>query len=202
MSKASVDVMKYFRPLPTLATKRLLLRSVRISDIDDLHICMSNPNIARFELWNVHKSKNETFSHVENLMVKGKAGSCTSWVIERRSDNRVIGMINLHTIAQRSRRAEMGYWIAEDCWHKGYASEAVERVLSFAFERVGLNKICCRTVSDNIASQKLLARMGMTYEGTLREDVLINNEFSDIKMFSLLFREWEERKVKGDKNEK
>lgn len=178
--------MRAFRPLPKIKTERLILRRPYLYDTDDIFICMSDPLISRFETWQTHLSNTETAEYLNGLILKYEKGACTSWVIERKSDRRAIGMVNLHDIAALSRRAEIGYWIARDCQRRGYAFEAAFAVMDFGFQKVGLNRIVGKCAAENEASAALMKKLGMVYEGCHRQEIWLKDRFADIKIFAAL----------------
>ena len=95
----SCKIMKYFRPLPTLESDRLIFRRAYLTDADDLFKCMKNEKISRYEVWRPHKTILETLGFVNNLIIKFDKYECTEWVIERKRDSRAIGVINLHAVS-------------------------------------------------------------------------------------------------------
>lgn len=184
-------LLKYFKPLPVIETTRLLLRRAYLTDTDDLFICMKNENVCKYEVWNAHRTALETLGFINTLITKYDDNSCTDWIIERKSDHRAIGVINLHDIAEPNLYAETGFWLGEEYWNNGYAEESAIAVLNFAFNVMKLNRVCGMCDIENIRSEKLLRKLNMTYEGTLRQHIKIGNEFRDIKVFSILRHEFQ-----------
>lgn len=182
--------MKHFRPLPTLQTGRLRLRRAFLTDADDLYLCMKDPCVCEYEVWYPHKNHLETLAFVNSLVIRHDNGTCTDWVIERKQDKRAIGIINLHNFSTPNRHAEMGFWLAQDCWGKGYAQDSAQCVLQFAFETLKLNKISCLCATENLRSKNLLQKLHLTYEGTLRRHIDIHGIFSDIDVYSILINEF------------
>lgn len=182
--------MKYFRPLPELENKRLFLRRAYLTDTDDLNICMRNKNVCKFEVWSPHTSNIETLGFVNSLLIRYDNGTCTDWIIERKHDKRAIGVINLHDFSQSNNNSEMGFWIAEDCWGKGYATESAETILEFAFYVLQLNKVSCLCAAQNIRSKKVMKKLHMSYEGTLRKHINIHGTLTDIEVYSILKAEF------------
>ncbi len=182
--------LKHFRPLPTLNSPRLSLRRAYLTDVEDLFICMHNPKVCLYEVWHAHKTHLETLGFVNMLITRYDNHTCTDWVIERKSDNRAIGVINLHDFSVTNRYAEIGFWLAEDCWRNGFATESALLVLDFAFHTLKLNKVSGLCTSENNACKQLLQHLGMTYEGTLRKHIKMNNQFQDIDVFSILSEEF------------
>jgi [ribosomal protein S5]-alanine N-acetyltransferase len=89
-------------------------------------------------------------------------------------------------------RAEMAYVLARSHWGRGLMTEAVRAVIRFGFERMGLNRIEARCISENAASARVMEKAGMTYEATFRQREFIKGEYRDMKVYSVLRREWEE----------
>ena len=73
---------------------------------------------------------------------------------------------------------------------RGLAPEAVRALIRFGFERMGLNRIEARCIAGNTASARVMEKAGMTYEGTLREREKIQGELRNMKMYSVLRREY------------
>jgi ribosomal-protein-alanine N-acetyltransferase len=85
---------------------------------------------------------------------------------------------------------ELGYWIAEPFWGKGYVVEACRTVLKFVFEEYAPERMQARVIEGNAASARVLTKLGFRAEGTLRRALLRRGKFEDVQMFSLLRDEW------------
>lgn len=189
-----MGIVQKMYPFPTLKTARLLLRRAYLTDADDLYRCTGNDKITRYEPWSTHQSNVDTLQFLGSLNEKYDDHTCSEWAIERISDGRVIGMINLHDINDRSLRAELGYWIAEDCWGHGYATEAASAILRYGFSRMRLNRIQAFCHVDNAASMRVLEKVGMRKEGILREYILIHYRMSDVAVYGITFSDYAELK--------
>ena len=128
----------------------------------------------------------ETFGFINDLLNRIDERKSADWVIERADDGRVIGVINLHDYSEANENAELGFWFGEEYWGNGYATEAAKRVLDFAFRELKLNRVTALCVDENVASAHVLKKLGMTYEGTMRQYIRIKGTFRDILVFSLL----------------
>ena len=87
-------------------------------------------------------------------------------------------------------RAELGYVLSREHWGKGLMPEAVRAVMAFGFEKLSLNRIQARCIAENLASARVMEKAGMTFEGTLRESEFIKGAYRDIKLYSILRREY------------
>jgi RimJ/RimL family protein N-acetyltransferase len=105
-----------------------------------------------------------------------------SYAIE--NDNVHIGGIGLHRQAEHA--AEVGYWIDETQWQKGYATEALMKILNLAFDDLKLSRVSAHTFEGNIASERLLLKCGFHYEGFLRKLHKKGDVFINSKLFSAI----------------
>jgi len=107
-------------------------------------------------------------------------------------DGLFIGSIGLE-IHHLANSAEVGYWIGYPYWNRGYATEAAAALVKYGFEALGLNRIQACHMEHNPASGRVLQKIGMTYEGTLRQATFRFGEYHDLLMYSILRSEYEER---------
>ena len=113
--------------------------------------------------------ENETFAFA--ITVDGKAvGS--------------IGVFRQENIHRQT--AELGYYIAEEYWGKGIMTEAVRQICEYVFEKSDIIRIYAEPFAYNIASCRVLEKVGFQYEGTLRNNAIKNGKVIDMKMYSLL----------------
>lgn len=106
----------------------------------------------------------------------------------------LLGAIGLR-IEPAHRRAELGYWIGRPFWGRGYATEAGVAVIGFGFEELGLNRIQAHHFVRNPASGRVMQKLGMTYEGRLREGIIKWGEPEDLDLYSILQREYQDRGI-------
>ena len=107
----------------------------------------------------------------------GNSATALSQVINRRID---------------MKSKELGYSLSEEYWGRGIMTEAGEAVLRYAFEELKLDVVSIVTTPDNKRSQRVIEKLGFTYEGTLREgQMTYNGIIKDTMCFSMLRREWE-----------
>jgi len=132
---------------------------------------------------------------VEKCVTDYDSIECYHWVITM-NDN-FIGTINLHNIANRQERCELGYCIASQWWNRGIMTEAVSEVIRFAFEELNANKICAMFDIENIGSGRVTQKNGLTKEGLLREHSMRKDGTrGDLAFYAILRSEWSEKQVK------
>lgn len=86
--------------------------------------------------------------------------------------------------------AELGYWIAEPAWDRGYATEAAAALCAYAFATLGVHRIQARHFAVNPASGRVMQKLGMRHEGTLRAAVRKDGRFKDLALYAVLAPEW------------
>lgn len=102
----------------------------------------------------------------------------------------MIGMIELNIRSHTDRSGEIGYIVHPDVWGQGVATAAARRMLKVGFEELQLHRIYATCDPRNSGSSKVLTKIGMTYEGRLRDALLIKDGWRDSLMFSMLEHEW------------
>ena len=108
-------------------------------------------------------------------------------------DNMVIGSISIFRQGNiHSQTAELGYYIAEEYWGKGIMTEAVKQICAYVFAKSDIIRIYAEPFAYNIASCRVLEKVGFQYEGTLRSNAVKNGKVIDMEMYSLLKAEIKE----------
>jgi RimJ/RimL family protein N-acetyltransferase len=96
-----------------------------------------------------------------------------------------VGCIGLRVDFLHS-RGELGYWIGVPYWGRGYATEAARRLVGFAFDTLGLNRVHASCFSRNRASARVLEKAGLVREGVLRRHVRRFGRFEDLTLYGLV----------------
>ena len=120
-------------------------------------------------------------------------GTGARLAIDRESDGAFVGWISLSRWNPTYRSASLGYCLDDAAWGHGYATEAADALLGWAFGVLDLNRVQAETDTRNLASARVLEKVGFVREGTLRQDCVVNGEVSDSWVFGLLRGEWEAR---------
>jgi ribosomal-protein-alanine N-acetyltransferase len=180
-----------WRP-PTITTERLTLRAFADADAEALFAHARNPNVTRFTLWNAHTCIDDTLVFIHDYaMLRYREGMPEPYAITVKPDPRPVGSLGCFWAAQIHKTMELGYWIAEPYWGKGYVVEACRAVLAAAFAEHQPERMQARVIDGNDASARVLAKLGFHEEGTLRKFLFRRGKFEDVRIFSLLREEWE-----------
>jgi len=147
-----------------LETTRLMLRPFLLQDVEALHVFFTLPDVRRF-LWDDRVVSRDT---VQGLIAASLASFSAQgfgqWVAEDRASRALVGFCGLRTIDETP-EIEILYGLVRERWREGLATEAGNAVLTHAFLRVGLPRVVGRTDSPNLASVRVLERLGMWFEG-------------------------------------
>ena len=105
--------------------------------------------------------------------------------------NRTIaGGIGLHKTDYINQSTEIGYWLAAGFVGRGLMSRSTQALTTFAFEALGLHRVVIRASTGNARSRAIPMRLGFVHEGTQRDAELLNGEFVDLEVYSMLSTEW------------
>ena len=136
-------------------------------------------------------SVEDTTAFIEKVMKQNDDGRGPHYSIL--SAGRVAGIAGFHPVDWPNRNSELGYWLGEEFSGQGLATAACRLLLHHGFADLGLNRIEIRCAKGNKSSIAVAERLGMTYEGTLREEEFLNNKYVDHMVYSILSREYEEQ---------
>ncbi|WP_419883948.1 GNAT family N-acetyltransferase [Peribacillus sp. B-H-3] len=186
-----MKIEEFLKQMPVFETARLVLRKVNLNDLDDIFEFSSDPKVAHHMTWEVNKSKEETLNNFINVVMKNyEKGESGDLAIVLKESGKVIGTCSFIDWSNEHSNAEIGYVLNQNYWGKGLATEALQELIKFGFEKIQLNRIQGRCDIDNIGSEKVMLKVGMCFEGTLRKNEFIKGEFRDTKIFSILNEEY------------
>lgn len=186
--------MQYFgssyTKLIDIDTPRLYLRKARMSDANDIYEYSKDPNVARYVLWDAHRSVNESKDYIRYLIRLYRKNKPSSYVIQSKADNKVIGTIGFMWINAEYASAEVGYSLSRQYWNRGYMSEALEALIHYGFEKLGLNRIEGQHDIRNEASGSVMRKVGMLKEGVLRQRMRNKGQYVDVALYAILHQDW------------
>lgn len=178
--------------LPEVETERLYLREVTLEDAADIFEYMQLKSVTDM-MFTVCDTLDACRRYLKTEFLSyERMGLPSPYAIELKANGKVIGTCNFHTIEDDT--AQLGFVLNPAYQHQGYMYEAVEMLLEIGFEVLDLRRIMAMHMDDNIACQHLLVRLGFVKEGILREAVMRKDEALNMHLYSLLKREWRERK--------
>lgn len=175
---------------PTLRTARLRLRPFISTDADALFALHSNAHVLRY--WDSppwrERARAEQFLATCDRMANEGSGARVA--IDRVPGEHFVGWCGLSRWNPEYRSASLGYCLDEAAWGHGYATESARALLEWAFDTLDLNRVQAEADTRNVASARVLEKLGFVREGTLREDCVVEGDVSDSWVYGLLRREW------------
>jgi ribosomal-protein-alanine N-acetyltransferase len=176
--------------LPLLQGQRVQLRMLRVGDVPQLYAQFSDPKVMRYWSRPPLMRIEEAQTLFEELERGVAAGEFAQWAIARRSDDLMIGSCALFAHQQVHRRAAIGYALASAHWGQGFAREALRLTLDHAFGMLELHRLEADVDPRNVASTRLLDKLGFLREGVLRERWHVSGEIQDSAIYALLARDY------------
>jgi RimJ/RimL family protein N-acetyltransferase len=175
---------------PRLETERLILRRFADSDLAPFLAYRNDPQVARYQAWE-SCTKHNASAMIEELksLQPGTPGEWFQFAIELKQTGALIGDCALK-VEQDGRQAEIGFTLSREHQGKGYASEAVSRLLDYAFGDLGLHRVIAITDRENEPSLALLERLGMRREGCFVRNAWFKGRWASEYLYAVLDEEW------------
>ena len=182
---------------PTLTTERLILRAITLEDVPALFEYAKNENITRFTLFETHVALKDSLGTIKNYFFPNYDNEePEAFAICLKSDpSKMIGTVGSRWASKKSQCMEMGYALSEDHWNQGILTEAAKEVIRYCFEEYSneispVTRIQAHCKLENIASARVMEKIGMQYEATHRQRVFSKGRFWDMKVFAILKEDW------------
>ncbi|MFK7800200.1 MAG: GNAT family N-acetyltransferase [Anaerolineae bacterium] len=171
-------------------TERLILRPFTLRDAADVFDYATNPEWSRF----LPVPEPYTFADAETfiaLCLLRDPKKARAWAIE--SVGKVIGCVELHFKNDQQTLGEMHWSISQPHWGKGLMTEAAVAVCNTTFSTfISCHRIYAQALPENVGSWRVMEKIGMQHEGTLRQIFRLKGEWGDLATYAILRPEWEE----------
>ena len=166
--------MHLFDQMPRLEGDRLLLRELQVQDAPALDAFANDPRIYRFLPTFLYEQKYEDKRYaIEHLREECfDTGTCILLAVSLRDDpGTFMGLAEMYNLGDQGHKVSLGARLSEAYWGQGYATEAVQLMVDYLFDKVGLQIITAHVMVENIASGKALEKCGFVkQEPPMRED--------------------------------
>lgn len=149
-----------------LETERLILREMTQDDFSPLCEILRDKDV--MYAWEHAFSEKEVQEWLDNQLNRYKEYGVGYWAAVLKDSGEMIGQCGLLSqIYQGKRILEIGYLLKKSFWHKGYASEAAAACKNYAFDKLNADEVYSIIRDNNIPSQNVAKRNGMTYKDTI-----------------------------------
>ena len=186
-SKTTVKESKMnFLDMRSLETDRLILRRIKKQDAEGMYAYAKNPEVSKYLTWSSHESLAYTRGYIRFLQRKYRSGEFFDWGLEEKATGKFIGTCGYSVFDPENRKVEIGYVLNPEHQGKGYATEAVKEIIRYATEELEVHRIEARIIDGNIASEKVIKKCGLRFEGTGIDEMLIKGEYKTIHHYALI----------------
>lgn len=183
---------------PVLLSQRLVLRAPHIEDIDALAHLANNAAIATMVARMPHPYTAKDAADFVRRTTIGEIGKCV-YAITKAENGEFLGCCALEPNPVDETTLEMGYWLGEPYWNKGYATEAVHALIDMAFRtREWVSRIDARCRVTNIASRRVIQKSGFQFQGTGMVGNLAMGGTVPVEWYRLDRKTWLSLKSWGD----
>ena len=176
-----------------IPTRRLLLRDVTAEDEAALRALEAEPALYRYRD-SAPPSEEEIGGFFQRTQEVQTLDPRPAYLlaITVPTDGRLIGLVTLSITHRALGQAELGYRLSADFWGQGYAAEAAQGLVGFGFATLGLHRIYALCHPENTGSRRVMEKVGMRYEGYLREDWRYRDgTWRDSLLYAILARDWQ-----------
>lgn len=172
----------------SIETKCLLLRPFLESDAQAMYDNWAScPDNVLHVTWDAHESPEVTKQSIARWVENYQNLDFYKWAIcLKENPDSVIGDISVVDMDEAVNACEVGYILSKDYWGQGLMTEALKAVLNYLLQDAGFNRVTARFVTANPASGRVMAKAGMSYEGTFRQAVLHKGQVKDFSVYGIL----------------
>ncbi len=186
----SGPIRRSFRDIPVLETDRLLMRKILPKDEEDMHEYAKDPATSAYLLWEPHTSRRFTRAHILYLQNQYRRAAFFDWALILKESGKMIGTCGFTEIYEKEKRAEVGYVLSPLYHRRALAPEALKKVMEYGFFSLGLEQLDARFMEDNIASQKVLIKLGFSHDETKKESIMKRGKKQRIFTYSITKEEY------------
>lgn len=181
-----------FAKMRELHTARLVLRMFRAEDAPlYFQNVTSRPEVTRYMLWDTHRQLSDTESVIQTVLNRYASGSSYRWCVAMAETDCPIGAIELLRFDEEAESCSFAYMIGSGFWGRGYATEALEAALRFAFKEMELQTVTADHMAENRASGKVMQKAGMRYQKTIPGKYEKNGKSMDALEYCITREDWQ-----------
>lgn len=175
---------------PDIESARLLMRKLRIDDATDMFEWAKDVNVTQFLSWEPHKTVDDSRRYIQKLIEGYARQEFAGWGVEYKPEKKLVGAFRAYNFVPQHQRAEISAAVNRRYQSRGVMTEVIDLFFNFAFQELPINRIEGIILTENTASQRMVAKLGMTYEGDLKQYYYIRGVYRDCKLFRMLREEY------------
>jgi RimJ/RimL family protein N-acetyltransferase len=177
-----------------LTTERLVIRALTTDDLDRHHLMFSNPEVVRY-LYSEPFDHDTAYEHLarRSMVDLPGEGEWLNFGVEVKDEGVLIGELAMGFISETHQHYEVGYVFDPAFAGRGYATEGTAMIVELAFSGLGAHRVSGRLDARNIASARVLEKLGMRREAHFVENEFVKGEWTDELAYAILAPTWRER---------
>lgn len=178
-------------PIEPIRTERLILRELVESDWRAAFAIRSDLDVMRY-MGMVPDTEEGTVEFVARC-IASQADEPRSWLplsITLQEDGRLIGGGGLTMVSAANREADVGYLLERESWGRGFGTEAVRAFVGLGFEHMKAHRVTANVAPENVASVRVLEKVGFQREGLARQQLWSGDRWVDCYLYAILEDEW------------
>jgi ribosomal-protein-alanine N-acetyltransferase len=161
------------KPPNHIETERLVLRIPSVADAEAIfNSYAQDSEVTRYLIWRPHKNIHETEGFLSDCAAAWEGNVRFPYAITLKQSGAAIGMIEIRI---NDFKADVGYVISRRHWGKGLATEALHCLVEWALRQESIYRVWALCDVDNLASARVLEKVGMRREGVLRRQIVHPN---------------------------
>ncbi|MEX1255436.1 MAG: GNAT family protein [Dehalococcoidia bacterium] len=173
-----------------ITTERLVLRDFVADDWPDVLAYQRDPRYLRYYAW-TDRTESDVRDFVQMFLDHQEEQPRRKFQLAITLDGgRLIGNCGIRRKPENEWEADIGYEMAPEYWGRGYATEAAGAMVDFGFRELGLHRVSSWCIADNVASARVLEKVGLRLEGRQGENEHFKGRWWDTLLFGLLEDEW------------
>jgi RimJ/RimL family protein N-acetyltransferase len=181
------DAARLSLGLVGLQSKRLVLREIEHGDAEAMQGYAADPEVVRYMVWgpnSLEQTRAFCSGQLDIQRVRDRRDFELALIDKTNGD--LIGGVGLRVQNTVQREGDIGYVLRRDFWGQGLVAEAARSLLEFGFGVLGLHRIYATADARNLQSMRVMEKLGMRHEGTLRKNLYLRDAYRDTVLFSIL----------------
>lgn len=171
-----------------LSGSQVVLREFCADDLDRVMTVVGDDRVTESLSFDT-RSREQATKMLDGVLNRAKQDPRSEYYLAVTTvDDGLVGFVRLELGGVQA--AKLGGAIAADYWRRGYAMDAARTLVDFGFRELKLHRVSAAMGPDNAASIAGVRRLGMTYEGRIRDHVYTNGQWRDSLLYSVLADEW------------
>ena len=176
------------KEFPVYRTGRLLMRQFTESDLENVYLGLSNPEVIKY--YGVHfTTLDETRKQIDWFAELEKGETGIWWAVCSADNSTFYGSVGLYYLNSELKKAELGFWLMPEFWGQGIITESVQLAIEYGFNKMHLKRIEAAVETENIISKKVLKKLLFVHESTKKDCEIKNGHHISLDVYALVMSE-------------